>query len=376
MIKNPFIVSGRIPDPYFCDRVDETRKLIKLITNGNNIVMISPRRMGKTELIKHCYERNEIKDSFYTVFIDILQTSGLQEFIYLLGKSIYESFLPKNRKLAAKFIQTLKSINGTLSFDPVSNAPLFSLHLGNISRPEYTLQEIFSFVESLPQRVIIAIDEFQQITNYPEKNVEAILRTYIQDSKNCNFIFAGSRQHLLKEMFLYPARPFYNSTSLMQLDVIPRHIYAEFAGRLFKEHGRDIDREALNSLYDKFDGYTYYMQKVLNRAFADTERGASCDNAALSSSLSETIEDDAPLFRELMSDIPLRQKELLISIARQGEAASLTSSQFIRQNALNSASSVQSAAKKLLHRNLISKNGDSYTVTDKFFALWLRKEYL
>ena len=88
---NPFIVTGKIEPQYFCDRVQESARLVKSITNGNNMVIISPRRMGKTGLIQYCYEKPEIKNNYYTFFIDILHTSSLREFTYILGKEIFET---------------------------------------------------------------------------------------------------------------------------------------------------------------------------------------------------------------------------------------------------------------------------------------------
>lgn len=97
---NPFIVTGKIEPEYFCDRKQESARLIKSVTNGNNLVIISPRRMGKTGLIRFCYENTAIKEEYYTFFIDILHTSSLREFIYLLGREIYETLLPRSRKMA------------------------------------------------------------------------------------------------------------------------------------------------------------------------------------------------------------------------------------------------------------------------------------
>ena len=119
-IKNPFIVTGKIEPEYFCDRVNESARLIKSITNGNNLVVISPRRMGKTGLIQFCYDKPEIANEYYTFFIDILHTSSLREFTYLLGRTIYDTLLPRSHKMVNLFIQTIKSINGKFGFDPIT----------------------------------------------------------------------------------------------------------------------------------------------------------------------------------------------------------------------------------------------------------------
>ena len=96
-IKNPFIVAGKIEPEYFCDRVKESARLIKSITNGNNLVIISPRRMGKTGLIRFCYDKPEIEKEYYTFFIDILHTSSLREFTFALGQEIYTTLLPRSQ---------------------------------------------------------------------------------------------------------------------------------------------------------------------------------------------------------------------------------------------------------------------------------------
>ena len=222
---NPFIVTGRIEPEYFCDRVEESARLVRSLTNGNNMVIISPRRMGKTGLIRFCYDKPEIRDEYYTFFIDILHTSSLREFTYLLGREIYEMLLPRSRKMATLFLRTIKSISGKFGFDPLTGLPTFNVELGDIERPEYTLEEIFSYLTLADKPCIVAIDEFQQVAKYPEKNIEALLRTHIQKIRNSNFIFAGSERHMMQEMFLSASRPFYHSADMLELRAIAREIY-------------------------------------------------------------------------------------------------------------------------------------------------------
>ncbi len=233
-IINPFIVTGKIEPEYFCDRVTESARLVKSITNGNNLVIISPRRMGKTGLIRFCYDKPEISKEYYTFFIDILHTSSLREFTYLLGREIYETLLPRSRKMANLFIQTIKSISGKFGFDPISGTPTFNVELGDIDRPEYTLEEIFRYLANADKPCIVAIDEFQQIAKYPEKNIEALLRTHIQKLRNSNFIFAGSERHMMQEMFTSAARPFYHSADMLELKAIVPEIYIPFIVGILK----------------------------------------------------------------------------------------------------------------------------------------------
>lgn len=374
-IKNPFIVTGKIEPEYFCDRVNESNRLIKSVSNGNNLVVISPRRMGKTGLIQFCYDKPEIANEYYTFFIDILHTSSLREFTYLLGRTIYDALLPRSRKMASLFIQTIKSISGKFGFDPVTNLPTFNLELGDIEKPEYTLEEIFCYLANADKPCIIAIDEFQQIAKYPEKNIEALLRTHIQKLSNSNFIFAGSERHLMQEMFTSSARPFYHSSDILELKAIPSEIYVPFVVKHFEKRDKKISVENVDWVYTLFKGHTYYIQRTFNEAFADTVEGEECSKEIITSAIDNMINANDTIFREILSNIPEKQKPLLYAIARDGEAERITSSEFIKKHSLASASSVQAAAKKLLERDIITQLNKKYSVTDKLFAMWINRIY-
>ena len=372
---NPFIVTGKIEPEYFCDRVTESARLVKSVTNGNNMVIISPRRMGKTGLIQFCYDKPEIADEYYTFFIDILHTPSLREFTYLLGREIYETLLPRSRKMTSLFIQTIKSISGKFGFDPITGMPTFNVELGDIDRPEYTLDEIFQYLARADKPCIVAIDEFQQIAKYPEKNIEAQLRTHIQKLRNCNFIFAGSERHMMQEMFTSAARPFYHSADMLELKAIVPEIYIPFIVSHFEKRTRHIAPDDVERVYNLFKGHTYYVQKTFNEAFADTPEGEECTLETLRAAIDNMIASNDTIFREILSNIPEKQKELLYAIAKEGEAERITSAAFIKRHSLASASSVQSAMKKLLEKDIITEINKVFSVTDRLFAMWMNRLY-
>ena len=372
---NPFVVTGKIAPEYFCDRVSESARLIKSITNGNNMIIISPRRMGKTGLIQFCYDKPEISKAYYTFFIDILHTSSLREFTYLLGREIYETLLPRSRKMATLFIQTIKSISGKFGFDPITQLPTFNVELGDIERPEYTLDEIFQYLAHADKPCIVAIDEFQQIAKYPENNIEALLRTHIQRLDNCHFIFAGSERHMMQEMFVSSARPFYHSADMLELKAIPAEIYVPFVVCHFKQRNRTIAESDVEKVYALFQGHSCYIRKTFDESFADTPEGDECTLETIQTAIDNMIASNDTIFREILSNIPEKQKELLYAIAKDGEAERITSSEFIKRHSLTSASSVQSAAKKLLEKDLITEINKVFSVTDRLFAMWINKLY-
>ena len=375
MNRNPFIVTGRIEPEYFCDRVNESARLVKSITNGNNMVIISPRRMGKTGLIQFCYDKAEISDNYYTFFLDILHTTSLREFTYTLGKTVFDTLLPRSKKMANLFAQTLRSLSGKFGFDAMLGMPTFSVELGDIDKPEYTLEEIFKLLSSADKPCFIAIDEFQQIAKYPEKNIEALLRTHIQKIENCNFIFAGSARSMMQAMFLSSARPFYRSADVMELNAIEKDIYIDFVVSNFEKQGKFIDKDVVAEAYDVFQGHTFYIQKCFNEAYANTAKGESCTKTTVETAIKDMVGLYDTIFREVLSNIPEKQKELLYAIAKEGNAQQIQSGEFIKRYSLSSSSSVQSAAKKLLERDLIVEQNKVYKLSDKLFEMWINKVY-
>ena len=284
-MENPFIVVGKIKPEYFCDRQEESQRLIRQMTNGANTVIISPRRLGKTGLIGYCFNNTEVQENYITIFIDILRTSSLNELIYILGKKVFETIGTRSQRLMKLMVTTLKTLNGSFGYDPINNTPTFDIKLGDITNPTYTLEEIFACIEQADKRCIIAIDEFQQIVNYSEKNIEAILRTHIQHCSNANFIFAGSERHIMNEIFLDTARPFYNSAEMMMLKPIAETKYKEFVQYHFKANGKKVEEEAIDLAYQCFEGNTYYLQKTFRTAFSETERGQCVDKKQVADTL-------------------------------------------------------------------------------------------
>lgn len=375
-VNNPFIIAGKIPPEYFCDRRQESQRLIREVTNGSNIVLISRRRMGKTGLIQYCFDSDKIAENYNTFYIDILQTSSLKEFTYLFGREVFRQLMPRGERALKGFVAMLRSIAGSFGFDPVSGLPTFSLQLGDIEYPETTLEEIFCYLSESERLSIVAIDEFQQIANYKEdKNVEALLRSHIQQLKHTNFIFAGSERHLLQQMFLESARPFYNSASILELGPIAREEYSRFAETLFSNFGKKLSADVIHTVYNLFEGNTFYLQKVFNSAFSITPEGGTCSCETIKTTVGELLASYDTVYREMLSTVNEPQKQLILAIAKEGKVGSVTSAAFIRKYALSSASSVQSAINRLTVRGIIYREARIYALQDPLLRLWLLLTY-
>ena len=374
MTINPFIVAGKIPAKYFCDRKEEAARLTDCIQNQENVVLISPRRMGKSKLIDYCFDKSAIRNSYYTLEADILQTTSLQEFIQVLGCVVYKQLARRSERLFKLFAATLRSLSASFGFDPIQNTPTFDIKLGDITAPEYTLDEIFAYIEKADKRCIIAIDEFQQITNYAEKNVEAILRTRIQRCSNANFIFAGSRRRILNEMFLSNKRPFYQSATLIQLDPIPKETYLKFVKKHFDDGQKNIEKEAVMNVYNTFEGVTYYMQRMMHDCFMEVPSHEVCTETLTKKIIQRFVQENDTRLREMMAFISEQQKALLYAVCKEGTARHITSAAFVRNHNLKSQSSVQFAIKRLLELDLITEQERQYHISDPLLRLWIQHE--
>ena len=378
-MENPFYITGIIPEPYFCDREKETIWMLRTLENKAHILLTSPRRMGKTQLIRHLFEQPSIKDNYYTFYTDIYPTTSLHEFVLFLSKEIYSVLVPKGKSVLDKFLAGLHSLAGSFGYDPVANTPTFNIKLGDIHSPELTLEEIFQYLEQADMPCIFAIDEFQQIANYPEKNVEAMLRTHIQKMNNCLFIYAGSNRHILENMFNSAAKPFYNSAEQMYLECIPKDIYLSFVEEQFRKAERKITPEAASLAYDLFEGHTYYVHNLLHNAFAYIDSYKAIDEADINNRLSDILEEKGRAFASVMNQLNYQQKETLIAIANEGKASGVTSVAFVKKHALKSPSSVQYAISALLEKQLLTYQNQGRTkvfgLSDRFMEMWICRTY-
>lgn len=303
--------------------------------------------------------------------MDIYATKSLRDFVYSLSRVILDGLKPAGRKALETFWNSVKSLQAGISFDPAGN-PSFNLQLGDIHAEETTLDEIFHYLEKANRRVLVAIDEFQQIASYPEKNVEALLRTHVQHCTNARFVFAGSQRHVMGNMFTSASRPFYQSVSMMYLESIDLQKYISFASKHFRDGGKDIEPETIRQIYRRFDGITWYIQKMLNTFYNLTPAGGCCTAEMISEALSGILDSYKYTFQEILFRLPERQKELLIAIAKEGEAHRVTSGDFVKRYSLPSSSSVQSALRGLLEKDFITQEQGIYRIYDRFFGIWLQ----
>lgn len=372
-MKNPFLTYGYISPEYFCDRKKETARLTTFLENGNHVALISPRRMGKTGLIKHCFVQSSIQDHYYTFIVDVYATTSLAEFTYKLGFSILNTLKSKERKVWEKFLMAIGSLRSGIALDEFGK-PSWNIEIGDIRKPEISLDEIFQYLANAEKPCLVAIDEFQTICGYEEKNVEALLRTYIQNCNNARFVFSGSQRHMMGEMFTSHARPFYQSASILPLRAIEENVYSDFIQNHFASRGKCISPEVVSYIYNMVEGTTWYIQKLCNEIFAYADEGVECTIADVDNALENILEEKTDIFQDTMARLTTKQRQLLIALSKEGRTAQPTSGAFIKKYKLSSASSIQRSLSALLDKDIISSEPGKYYVYDYFFQFWLRRE--
>ena len=249
--------------------------------------------------------------------------------------------------------------------------PSWNVEIGDIRLPKTTLDEIFQYINSADKPCLIAIDEFQTVSTYPTGKVEALLRTYIQHCRNAQFIYSGSQRTMMGEMFHSPARPFYQSTSMMSLGSIPIDKYCQFAQQHFDKANKILPAEVFQIVYERFEGITWYVQRIMNELYTITLPHSVSSSELIDIAITNILRSNEFTYQAMLFQLPPKQKELLIALSKAGKAEAITSTKFIQRWHLSSASSVQSAIKGLLDKNFVTTNLGIYEVYDRFFALWL-----
>ena len=367
--KNPFVIEGYVSPDYFCDREKETALLTRHLTNGCNVTLMAPRRLGKSGLVFNCFNQREVREAYHCIYVDIYETKNLDEFVYELGKSILAELRPKGRKVWESFLNILSSLRSIISFD-INGNPEWSVGIGDITLPDVTLDEIFAYLNNADKPCLVAIDEFQTIANYPEKTVEASLRKRIQNCHNASFVFSGSKRHLVAQMFTSPSRPFFNSSAIMGLEPIDRNVYFDFANRHLSHIGKTISREAFDYVYDTYQGVTWYIQYVMNMLYTSFSPNSVFVKEDVESVVVDILSQHRFAYQSLMYQLTTKQKQVVMAIAREGKVRSLMSQSFLKRYNLG-ASTVQAAVKTLLDRDFITFDEGEYQLGDLFLAQYL-----
>ncbi|MCX7735962.1 MAG: ATP-binding protein [Candidatus Kapabacteria bacterium] len=369
-MKNPFIISGYAGAEYFCDREKESERLLQAAKNGRNIVLASIRRLGKTGLIKFFHEILKKETDIIPVYLDIMPTVDLSSFTSLLAKSVFEQTSNISIRTINKIKKWFSSVTPVISYDAFTGQPSLEFKFLSSGQVKQTLEEIFNYLKNDKRRFLISIDEFQQIAFYPEKNIEAILRSHIQNLNNVTFIFSGSKKHILIEMFTKENKPFFQSSEFMDLGFIDKEKYSSFIHNKFSLNGRTISNENIDYILKQTRTHTYYVQFLCNVIFSSAKRVIQKNDIDLI--LNQILLNNETIYHSYRNLLTKNQWIVLKAIAINGGVEEPSSSNFLKKYNLSSPSSVILAVNSLIDKELLYEENNKIYVSDQFFALWLK----
>ncbi|MEK6782120.1 MAG: AAA family ATPase [Bacteroidota bacterium] len=364
---NPFLVIG-YEEGLFCDREAETDTLLRSLSNRRNTCIISPRRLGKTALIHHVFAQLK---NWVCVYVDLNRCNNLDDFLKTLGSALAN--VPQANKLS--LLQLLTSLKFSVEADPLTG----QFNVGfNLVKPGDSKRPVSELLKALAthKKVVIALDEFQQVLSFPDSQVEGWLRSEAQLHHSIRFIYSGSHQRVLNEMFGSNKRPFYHSAELMRLGCMDKSIYVNFIVYHFKKGRKAISRETAGFIYDYCFGFTAYIQQICNHLYDLLEKNIT-EELTLRV-VGNLLTQYEPFYLKIKKPLSVIQFRALVAIARMKKVYSVTGNEFMSHAKLTNASSASKTVNSLLKYDLIyadtdNKGKEFYSIDDVLFIRWLER---
>ena len=371
---NPFELSTYSGPEYFCDREEELGALLSAFDNRRHTVLSAYRRLGKTSLIHHWHHHLSKRNKVLCIYIDVLPTESDQEFINRFVTATYQAIQKKESTLQ-QVLQAFGRLRPQASIDPMTGQPTLSVDIANEQQVTQSLEIAIDLLAAQKGDVQIAIDEFQQITQYKGgTQVDAAIRALYHKSDNVHYLFSGSEQHLLEHLFTDPKKAMFASTQILHLDKIPHGAYHSFIKQQFEGNGIKAPNDMVDLILQLTERHTFYTHFLCNNLFDIATKTLTEEMVyARLQGCMRQFETMYYYYKKLLST---NQWKLLKAIAQEELMVQLYSKDFLTQHDM-SASSVRQALDTLIGHQLLhevnDENGTKYKIYDIFLKLWLRQ---
>lgn len=373
-MKKSFIYGVAVEGNNFTDREKETRRLKQDFENGQNMILISPRRMGKTSLVRKVQTLVD-KKSIVTVYMDIYDCRNEYEFYNKFAASLMKKTAGKAEAVMKNIKEFLVRLSPTLSFGPDPNNEL-SVSLG-ITPKDYSPEEILQLPERMAAKmgkhIVVCIDEFQQIGEFPDSlKVQKKMRGIWQLQNNASYCLFGSKKHLLTNLFQSKRMPFYQFGDIMFLQPIPTEDWIPFIRQKFEEKKMSISDALIEKICSTVQNQSSYVQQLAWNVMLNTTKTA--DEATLGTAIEDMLNQNSLLFLQQIENLTAYQMNFLKAVAK-GVHRDFTSKEVLSTYDLGSKSNVSRIKTVLTQKELIEKTPNGIVLTDPVFELWFTKEW-
>jgi hypothetical protein len=370
-MQNPFTLKEIPVSAPFCDRDQELQTLYSHALNKANVVLFSPRRYGKTSLVKRLQSKLA-ENGVVTVYVDLYGISSIESVAERLVTKLY-AYCHKDESLFKKAMHFIASWRPVLKPDTESGLALTVEPITNRNGTELlddTLTELGNFSAAHEVDFHIVLDEFQEITELREANrIEGIMRSHIQAHNKASYFFVGSRRRILLDIFNNHKRAFYKSAINFELKPLPEMEAVNFMVDRFKDGGKECSTEIAKLIYDKVSGYPYYIQRIPYTIY-ETAAAEKITREDYIRGFSQTIEEEKPFYEAMLNALSIQQMSLLYALAEESMDKPFSMA-YMSKHKLKSVGGVQGALKRLLALDYIEKRENGkYYVVDPVFATW------
>lgn len=374
-MEKAFVYGMSVGGDNFTDRIEETKRIKLDFENGINVILISPRRMGKTSLVKKVIsEMNtpEIK----VVYMDIYDCRCEYDFYNRFAETIMKSTGNQLEQVMENIKRFLVRVSPKLSFSPEPNSE-FSVSLG-ITPKEYFPEEILELPERIAKeqgvRIVVCIDEFQQIGEFSDSlTVQKRLRGVWQHHQHVSYCFFGSKKHLMENIFQSRRMPFYQFGEMLHLKCIPTEYWVPFICSRFEKYGKKISEEYAARICHTVKNYSSYVQQLAWNVMAETE--IEVNEESFTEGFNALLEQNSSLFIQQTEELTTYQLNF-IRLLCNGIHSGFNTQSVVEQYSLGSKSNVDRIKKCLIDRELITIEKEGVFLADCVFELWFKREMM
>ena len=372
-----FVYGVAVSDYNFIGREWETKRLLDNFKGGINVILMSPRRLGKTSLVKHVCNKLDDKD-IITVYLDIFGCKSEYDFYNKLTAEVLKQTASKSELWFEEAKEFLYRLTPKISFSPEPNSD-FSISLG-ITPKTHTPEEVLQMAETIAikrkKRIVICIDEFQQIGEMANsKQIQARLRTVWQHQKHVSYCLFGSKHHLMSSIFLHRSMPFFQFGDTISLNKIATEDWVEYIVSHFADGKRTISHTLAEEICKFTENYSAYVQQLAWLVFTLKEEGETVTENDVKQAENDLLATNDILFMQMIEPLSEFQLNFLRAIA-SGIKKDFGLSEVREEYNLGSYSNITRLKTALLERDLIEKKETELVITDPIFAKWLKRKIM